>query len=134
MKASEPIKVSSRASGVAGQIAAAGAAVSGAGGALVATAATACCAGPVLAPLIVGVLGAGGAAWAAGLKPYSPWLLAGSAALLALGFWSSYRTPRSCEASGVRQGRRMQNVVRAVLWLSTLLWIAAAAVNLFVPS
>ena len=134
MKASEPIKVSSRASGVAGQIAAAGAAVSGAGGALVATAATACCAGPVLAPLIVGVLGASGAAWAAGLKPYSPWLLAGSAALLALGFWSSYRTPRSCEASGVRQGRRMQNVVRAVLWLSTLLWIAAAAVNLFVPS
>lgn len=117
---------------IASQLAAAGAAVSGAGGALVATAATACCAGPVVAPLVVGVLGASGAAWAAGLKPYSPWLLAGSAGMLAIGFWSAYRRPRSCGIAGVKV-RRSRHVVRAVLWLSALLWVAATAVNLFIP-
>jgi hypothetical protein len=123
-----------RSGGVAGQLAAAGAAISGAGGALVATAATACCAGPILAPLVVGVLGASGAAWAAGFKPYSPWLLAGSAVLLAFGFWSASRTRPSCEASGAGRGRRTRGVMRAVLWLSALLWVAATAVNLFITS
>ncbi|MEO8502524.1 MAG: hypothetical protein ABI609_01375 [Acidobacteriota bacterium] len=123
-----------RRQGVAGQLAAAGAAVSGAGGAFVATAATACCAGPILAPLIVGALGASGAAWAAGLKPYSAWLLAGSAGALLFGFWSTYRKPADCEASGNGPARRTQKIVRAVLWGAAILWVGATALNLFIPA
>lgn len=117
-------------SGRGRQLGAAGAAVSGAGAALVATAATACCA-PVIAPLIVAVLGASGAAWAAGLKPYSPWLLGGSFLLLAYGFWSVYRAPKSCTVP-VKAGRRWSGAaVKGVLWLAALLWLAAMAANLF---
>lgn len=134
MSRSEASGPGSRPSGVGGRLAAAGAALSGAGGALVAAAATACCAGPVLAPLVVAVLGAGGAAWAAGLKPYSPWLLAASAVMLAFGFRSAYRPRPSCERSGGRTTRRADRAVRSVLWLSALLWVAAVAVNLLGPS
>lgn len=118
-------------SGRGRQLGAAGAAVSGAGAALVATAATACCA-PVIAPLIVAVLGASGAAWAAGLKPYSPWLLGGSFVLLAYGFWSVYRAPKGCTVPVTAAGRRWSGAaVKGVLWLAALLWLAAVAANLF---
>lgn len=112
----------------AGALGAAGAAASGAGAALVATAATACCAGPVIAPLVVAVLGASGAAWAAGLKPYSPWLLAGSALMLAFGFWSTYRKPARCAVPAATSSARnvfAAKAARAVLWLAALMWLLA---------
>lgn len=115
--------------GGARQLVEAGAAVSGAGAALVATAATACCAGPIAAPLIVGILGASGAAWAAGLKPYSPWLLGGSFLMLAFGFRSAYRRPARCDTSGHRRSSMSAKAVRGVLWLAAALWIAAVFVN-----
>ena len=118
---------------VRGQVAAAGAAFAGAGGALVATAATACCAGPVLAPLIVGILGASGAAWAAGLKPYSIWFLAGAAAMLAFGFWSVYRARATCAVAPAHRSGG-QTFVRLLLWISAALWVAAVAINLLVPA
>lgn len=121
-----------RSSGVGGQVAAAGAAVTGAGSALLATAATACCAGPVLAPIVVGVLGASGAAWAAGLKPYSAWMLAGSGVLLCFGFWSEYRKRAQCAPMRAGRANGMRGVVRVILWLSALLWAVAVAVNLLV--
>ena len=121
----------SRGPGRARQLGAAGAAVSGAGAALVATAATACCAGPVVAPLIVAVLGASGAAWAAGLKPYSPWLLGGSFVLLAYGFWSVYQVPKGCDVRAGGGRRWGGAAVRTVLWLAAMLWLAAVAANLF---
>lgn len=112
----------------------AGAAVSGAGAALVATAAAACCA-PIIAPLVVGVLGASGAAWAAGLNPYSGWLLAGSAGMLALGFWSAYRPRPACDLAADRSSaRRGSGAARAVLWVAALLWAAAVGINLLAPS
>ena len=81
--------------------------------------------------VVVAVLGASGAAWAAGLKPYSPWLLGGSFLLLAYGFWSVYRVPKSCVV-GSGAGRRWgPAAVRSVLWLAAILWLAAVAVNLF---
>jgi mercuric ion transport protein len=120
--------------GPARQIGAAGAAVSSAGAALVATAATACCAGPVIAPLIVAVLGASGAAWAAGLKPYSPWLLGGSLLSLAYGFWAVYRTPKSCDSTAAPTRRWSSVAVKGVLWLAALLWLAAVTANLFLGS
>jgi hypothetical protein len=115
------------------QVAAVSAAAAGAGGALVATAASACCAGPVLAPLVVGLLGASGAAWAAGLKPYSAWILSGAAAMLAFGFFSVYRARPVCAVSGPRV-RGGQVLVRLLLWVSAALWIAALVVNLVVPT
>lgn len=63
-----------------------GAATSTTGAAVLATVASACCVGPVLAPVIVAVLGASGAAWAAGLKPYSPYIPGASLVLLVYGF------------------------------------------------
>jgi hypothetical protein len=113
------------------QLGAAGAAVSGASAALVATAATACCAGPVLAPLIVAALGASGAAWAAGLRPYSPWLLAGSFFLLAYGFWAVYRIPGSCTVPTAAVRGWSGRAVKGALWLAALLWLVAVAANLF---
>lgn len=49
--------------------------------------ATLCCVGPVA----YSVLGAGGVLAAARLQPWRPWILAGSAVFLALGFFSAYR-------------------------------------------
>jgi mercuric ion transport protein len=85
--------------------------------------------GPVIAPAFVSVLGASGAAWAAGLKPYSPYLLVGSLLLLGVGFWGAYRGPANCD-SGVCA--RSPRPVRVVLWIAASLWLAAAAVNVVV--
>src|SRR5436309_15767954 len=63
--------------------------------------AAACCVSPVVAPIIVGVLGASGAVWAAGLKPYGWWILAGAFVCLASGFWTVYRPRPSCEVGDV---------------------------------
>jgi hypothetical protein len=134
MSGIEPRISGSRLAGPGARLAAAGAALSGAGGALVAAAATACCAGPILAPLVVAVLGAGGSAWAAGLKPYSPWLLAASAVMLGFGFWSAYLPRPSCELSGAPTSRWADRAVRSILWLSALLWVASIAVHLLGPS
>lgn len=111
------------------QASAVAAASSGVGAALLATVTAACCTGPVLAPLVVAVLGAGGAAWAAGLKPFTPVILAGSAALLGLAFWMAYRRPASCEAGAA--GHTAPSVVRIVVWLAAAGWIAAAGLVLW---
>jgi len=109
-----------------------GAAAAGAGSALAAVLASSCCVGPVVAPLIVAALGASGAAWAAGLKPYSPYLLAGSFALLLGGLRLTYRPRQACVDGScpVRPGRS----VKMVLWAAVALWTLAALLNLILPS
>lgn len=102
-----------------------GAATTGAGAAVLATAATACCV-PVLAPLLISVLGVTGAVWAAGLKPYDLAILGLAALLLAYGFWTVYRRPG---ATGEACPAKRPVVVRWVLWLSAVLWLLALAVN-----
>jgi hypothetical protein len=108
------------------EAAAAPAAASGVA-ALAATVASACCVGPVLAPVSVSVLGASGAAWAAGLKPYSPSILAGSLALLLYGFrpglpaTAILRHSASCSPSSLR--------VRLALWIAAGIWVVSAAAN-----
>ncbi len=104
-----------------------GAATTGAGAAVLATAAAACCV-PILAPLLVSVLGVTGAVWAAGLKPYSLAILAASGALLAFGFWTVYRRP---VAAGQACPAKRPVVVIWTLWLAALLWASALAVNVF---
>ncbi|MFQ5525905.1 MAG: mercuric transporter MerT family protein [Thermoanaerobaculia bacterium] len=104
-----------------------GVAAAGAGAAALATAASACCV-PVIAPLVVAVLGAGGAAWAAGLKPYSMAILAAAGLLLAYGYWVVYR-PRTA-ARGEACPVRRPLTARLVLWLASALWAVAAFLNL----
>jgi hypothetical protein len=99
------------------------------GAAVVAAVASACCVGPVVAPIFVSVLGASGAAWAAGLKPYSPYLLLGSLVLLAWGFWRVRRRRRLC-AQGVCSPS--PRGVRVTLWVASVLWLASAAANVAV--
>ncbi len=104
-----------------------GAAAAGAGAAALATAAGACCL-PIVAPLVVAVLGASGAAWAAGLKPYSLVILGFAALLLAYGYWMVYR-PRP-ELAGEACPVQRPLSPRLVLWLATALWAVAAVLNL----
>ncbi len=102
-----------------------GAATTGAGAAVLATAASACCV-PILAPLLVSVLGVSGSVWAAGLKPYSLPILALSGLSLAYGFFAVYR--QRAEAVGVCSTRRPR-AVRWVLWSSAILWALAVMAN-----
>lgn len=104
-----------------------GAATSGAGAALLATAASACCVGPALAPVVVAVLGASGAAWAAGLKPYSPYLLAAALGSLLYGFRVAYRRPTGCPDGACARSR--PPAARLVLWVAAAVWFGAALVN-----
>jgi len=103
-----------------------GAASTGAGAAVLATAATACCV-PILAPLLVSVLGVSGSIWAAGLKPYSLLILAASGVLLGYGFWTVYR--RRPLAEGETCTAKPPPMVRPVLWFSALLWLLALGAN-----
>ncbi len=104
-----------------------GAAAAGAGAAALATAAGACCV-PIIAPLVVGVLGASGAAWAAGLKPYSPAILLASGLLLAWGFWLVYK-PRPA-ANGEACAIHRPLSARLILWVAVVVWALAALLNM----
>lgn len=104
-----------------------GAALTSAGAATAAAAAVACCV-PVVSPLLVTVLGASGAVWVTGLKPYSPYLLLGSLLLLILAFLRAYRPVGTCllgvAGSGLRGFRPPRaRFTRVLLWFSTLVWL-----------
>ena len=103
-----------------------GAAGTGAGAAALATAVTACCV-PVLAPVLVTVLGVSGAVWAAGLKPYSLVILGIAGIPLSYGFWIVYRRP---VAAGQACPTKRPVLVQWVLWLAALLWVLAFVLNL----
>lgn len=120
-------EIDSRDSSRAATLTAAGAAASGAGGALVAVASAACCAGPGAATLIVTVLGAGGAAWAAGLRPYGPWLLLGSAVMILFGFRST-RSATACARAQGGHGLTLR-LARGLVWAAAVLWCLAVGVQ-----
>lgn len=110
-----------------------GATAGGAGAALLSTATAACCI-PVVAPVLVSVLGVGGAVWAAGLRPYSPYVLAASGVLLAYAFRAVYRRRPPSSGASCPTGR--PRAVRIVLWASGLLWLLALGLHLLllIPS
>lgn len=114
-----------------GAVGAVGAATTGVGAALVTLVAGACCVSPVLAPLIVGILGASGALWVASLKPYA-WLILGVAgAALAGGFWTVYRPRPACEISDMPARRGLwPRIAKASLWFGAVCWIAALILRL----
>jgi hypothetical protein len=77
-----------------------------------------CCTIPALSTAIVAALGVGGAVMLASLAPYRPWLMSGSAILLAYAVYSSFK--RTCAKAA-----RAVSVFGVALWLFSLLaWIA----------
>jgi mercuric ion transport protein len=95
--------------------------VSIAGAIVAALAASSCCIGP----LILAVLGVGGAGAFTFLAGYRSPMLLGAAALLGLGFYLTYRTPRSdacgCEKPNAKRG------ARTALWLGATFTVLLAA-------
>jgi mercuric ion transport protein len=85
--------------------------------------ASACC----LGPLVLAIVGMGGAAFALALEPYRPYLLVLTAAFLGLAFYLTYRRPASAcgpgEACEMPQANRVGKIL---LWLVTLVVILAA--------
>lgn len=97
--------------------------------------AAACCVSPVIAPIIVGVLGASGAVWAAGLKPYSWWILGGALACLVLGFWTVYRPRASCAVGTVsRRNRLLSSISKVSLWFGAACWMTGALLRVLLPA
>lgn len=103
---------------------AAGAAVASTGAAATATAAAACCV-PVLSPLLVGALGATGAAWVTGLKPWAPFLLAGGLLLLLYALKTVRRARRCGTYARSRSARWIGRGSQLLLVTSILAWIAS---------
>ena len=126
-KASPPPAVGGASLGIA-----VGTATAGVGAAVTAAVASVCCAGPVIAPIVVGLLGAAGAAAAAGLKPYTPYLFAGSLVMLAFGFLAVHRAGRACAIGAPPRSVLFSlRISRGILWLAATLWIASAAFTLY---
>lgn len=117
----------------AGATGAAGATVASTGAAATATAAAACCV-PVLSPLLVTVLGASGAAWITGLKPWAPYLLAGSLVLLLYALWR-LRRARRCRVDGdpspAGWGKMLDRTTPILLGLAAAVWLASLSAYLF---
>jgi hypothetical protein len=102
---------------------------------LLSVVAASCCVSPTLAPLIVGIIGASGAVWAANLKPYTFWILGLAGLSLAYGFWSVYRPAARCEtAAQPRRLRILSLVSKGSLWLGAVFWTAALMLQLVLPS
>jgi mercuric ion transport protein len=95
-----------------------------------AVAASACC----LGPLLLALLGAGGAGAFVALGAYRPYLLAFTAALLSSGFYLTYRRPRRVATVGLGEGDacgcerpKANRAGRFGLWLATVLVVVFAA-------
>lgn len=82
------------------ELASAAGAVAGMGGAATAAVVSAGCAGPSLGPLVIALLGAGGAVALEGLRPYMVSLLVVSGLVMGASFWLSVRGVRACSLAG----------------------------------
>lgn len=88
------------------------------GGAVVAAFASAAC---CLGPLVLTILGIGGAASAVALKPYRPYLLGLTAVLLGFGFYLAYRRPATdCGPGQACELPRAKRAGRVALWIATI--------------
>ena len=94
-----------------------------------------CCVSPVLAPLIVGLLSASGAAWAAGLKPYGGYILTATFLLLSFAFWNIYRPRRNCDLGGAatQSPQWLSRLSKGVLWAGAAGWLSAVIVRIAIP-
>ena len=104
-----------------------GAVSAGLGAGVLSLGASACCV-PVLAPLLVSVLGVTGSIWAASLTPYSVWIVLTSGLVIGWAAWSIYR-PRATAAAVCRS--RPAPVVHIGFWLAVSVWILALGLNIY---
>jgi hypothetical protein len=113
------------------QVGTIGVATVGTGAALTAGIASACCVGPALAPIFVTVLGAGGLAAVSELRPYAPWLLLASGAMLGFSFWQTHRRS-ACAVEGsavaIPFGLR---IARLIIWAAAALWLASTVYSIY---
>jgi mercuric ion transport protein len=102
------------------------------GGLIGAILASSCC----IAPLAFVTLGISGA-WIGNLTALAPyqWLfIIATVGLLGAGFWTVYFKPKAaCEEGSYCATPASDRVVKTVLWLGTVLVIAAVAVNVLTP-
>lgn len=103
-----------------------------AGGLIGAVLASTCC----IVPFVLLFLGVSGA-WIShvtALAPYQPLFLIASLGFLAAGFWKVYGKPASsCEEESGCASQQSDKVVKAALWMATLLIVAAFGVELIGP-
>ena len=93
-----------------------------AGAVISAIAASACC----LGPLVLTVLGIGGAASALALTPSRPYMLVITAALLGTAFYMSYRrAARACAPGEACEMPGASRIGRVLLWVATVLILLA---------
>lgn len=87
--------------------------------------ASACCVGP----LVLALLGIGGAGLLVKFEPYRPYFTAATVALLAAGFYLNYRKPRTARGAAPASPEvecdcpapRTNRVGRVMLWVATVL-------------
>ena len=95
----------------------------------------ACCVSPVIAPIIVGVLGASGAVWAAGLKPYGWWILGAAFLCLAYGFWTVYRPRANCGVGDIPPVRGVwPKIAKISLWFGAACWMTGVMLRILLTS
>ena len=93
------------------------------GALLAGLAASACC----LGPLVLAILGIGGAASALALEPYRPYFLILTAGLLGFAFYRTYRRPAGvCGPGEACAMPRANRAGKILLWLVTVVVILAA--------
>ncbi len=86
------------------------------GGVAAALGSALCCAGPVLAV----TLGVSGAGFASIFEPLRPYLLAGTAALLVLGFYLLHREDeKACAPGKVCADAKVRRRMKITLWIAT---------------
>lgn len=106
-----------------------------AGALAAAFAASACC----LGPLLLAVLGIGGAGFLVALEPYRPLFGAVTVALLGLGFYLTYRKPKVAAAAGSSgdacgcEMPKANQTGKVILWVATVIVIIALAFPYLVP-
>ena len=110
-------------------------AATGIGAAAITVVTAACCVSPVLAPILLSILGASGLIWAAGLKPYTWWILGGAFVCLAIGFWTVYRPRPACSIETIPRRQRILNrVAKVSLWFGAVGWVAGVMLRVILPS
>ncbi len=107
--------------------------LTGAGSILTAFLALGCCVGP----LVLALLGMGGAGLLIAFEPYRPYLTAATIALLGLGFYASYRRPGLMTRNGAAACKcpapRTNRTGRVVLWVAAALVLMLLASPYVLP-
>ncbi len=98
------------------RVAAAGSVVSG-------ILASACCIGP----LVFGLLGISGAAFAQRFEPFRPYLLVVTYALLGGAFYFTYRPRAVCGPEGACEMRHASRLGKVTLWIAAVIVVLATA-------